>query len=144
VARGSSTRRLVVPSSRLLIVDEQLDVRLASQLEQRGRAAKSASLLGLTGLKDEDLLRAIGRLDESDPVLITGDDKMPSEHGKVIAKLGLTIATIDGRRKPNWPAEAWKKETVHRWAHVMQAQPAGTLRRYSVSGHVPWVSRRGS
>jgi hypothetical protein len=142
VARGSSARRVVVPSSRLLIVDEGLDARLASQLEQRGRAAKSASFLGLTGLKDEPLLSAIAGLAEDNPVLITGDDDMPGEHGKLVAKLRLTIATIDGRRKPGWPAEPWKKETVHRWAHVMQSQASGTQRRYSVSGHVPWTSRR--
>jgi hypothetical protein len=132
----------VIALGRLLAVDEGLDTRLASQLEQRGRLAKSAAFLGLTGLKDEALLQAIARLEDPDPVLVTNDDDMPGEHGKLIAKLGLTIATIDGRRKPGWPPEAWKKETLHRWAHVMQAQQSGTQRRYSPSGHATWTPRR--
>lgn len=127
---------------RLLIIDEGLDARLASQLEQRGRLARSAAFLGLTGLKDEPLLQAVARLEEPDPVLVTNDDDMPGEHERLIAKLGLTIATVDGRRKPDWPTEAWKKETVHRWAHVMQGQQAGTQRRYSPSVHTTWTARR--
>jgi hypothetical protein len=127
---------------RLLIIDEGLDARLASQLEQRGRLAKSAALLGLTGLKDEPLLQAVARLVEPDPVLVTNDDDMPGEHERLIARLGLTIATVDGRRKPGWPAETWKKETIHRWAHVVQNQHAGTQRRYSPSRHATWTVRR--
>jgi hypothetical protein len=132
----------VTTLGRLLALDEGLDGRLAVQLEQRGRLAKSAAFLGVTGLKDEPLLQAIARSEYSDPVLVTADDDMPLEHGKLITKLGLTIATIDGRRKPGWPPEAWKKETVHRWAHVMQEQQSGTCRRYSPSGHATWTERR--
>ncbi len=127
---------------RLLIVDEGLDARLASQLEQRGRLAKSLALLGFTGLKDEPLLQAVARLKEPNPVLVTNDDDMPGEHEPLIGKLGLTIATVDGRRKPGWPAEPWKRETIHRWAHVMQEQQAGTQRRYSPGAHTTWTARR--
>ena len=101
-----------LPPDRLLIIDEGLDGRLASQLEQRGRRAMSNERLGLAGLKDEPLLRAIAALSEVDPVLVTNDDGMPGEHEGLIAKLGLTIATVDGRRKPGWAAEEWKKEIV--------------------------------
>ena len=117
---------------------------LALQLEQRGRRAMSADRLGLKGLKDEPLLRAIAMLPEDDPVLITNDDDMPGEHEKLIEKLGLTVATIDGRRKPGWPPEEWKKEAIHRWVHVIQSQQSGTCRRYSVTGHDTWRKRRRS
>jgi hypothetical protein len=102
----------------------------------------SADRLGLRGLNDELLLQAIARLDEDDPILVTNDDDMPGEHGRLLDKLGLTVATIDGRRKPGWPPEEWKKETVHRWAHPIQVQPPGTCRRYSVAAHDLWRRRR--
>lgn len=102
----------------------------------------SAERLGLKGLKDEPLLLAVSKLPEVDPVLVTGDDAMPAEHGKLLGKLGLTVATVDGRRKPGWPPEEWKKETVHRWAHIIQLQEPGICRRYSVAGHDPWRERR--
>lgn len=132
----------MIALGRLLALDEGLDARLAVELEQRGRLAKSAVFLGITGLKDEPLLQSIASSHDPDPVLVTTDDDMPLEHGKLIAKLGLTIATIDGRRKPGWPSEVWKKETVHRWAHAMQEQQSGTCRRYSPSGHATWTERR--
>ena len=101
----------------------------------------STDRLGIKGLKDEPLLQAIARLKERDPVLVTNDDDMPGEHEALLDKLGLTVATIDGRRKPGWPPEEWKKETVHRWVHVIQAQAPGTCRRYFVTGHDLWRRR---
>jgi hypothetical protein len=130
------------PPDRLLIVDEGLDARLASQLEGRGRRAMSTDRLGLKKLKDEPLLQALARLPETAPILVTTDDAMPGEHEKLLDKLGLTVATIDGRRKPGWPPEEWKRETIHRWAHVIQVQEPGTCRRYSPAGHDLWRERR--
>jgi hypothetical protein len=130
------------PPVRLLVIDDSLDKRLAHQLEQRGRQAKSTEWLGLLELKDEPLLRAISGLDDPDPVLVTGDDGMPGEHGGLIASLGLTIATIDGQRAEGWGREEWKKEIVHRWAHSMNIQQRGTCRRYSLTRHDVWRRRR--
>ena len=50
--------------------------------------------------------------------LVTADDRLPFAHQEEVARLGATVATIDGR----WVAggyadsESWKRETVHRWA----------------------------
>lgn len=144
MARGTATRGVTsTPPDRLLIVDESLSKHLASQLEQRGRRAMSNERLGLARFKDEPLLRAIATLPETEPVLVTNDDGMPGEHAGLITKLGLTIATVDGKRKAGWGREEWKKEIVHRWAHVMHAQAPGTQRRYGLSKHAPWTRRRG-
>jgi hypothetical protein len=131
------------PPVRLLVIDESLDKRLAQQLEGRVRRAKSADWLGMCGMKDEVLLRALAKLPEVEPVLVTGDDDMPGEHRDIVAQLKVTIATVDGRPGPGWGREEWKKEIVHRWAHSMQLQTAGTIRRYSVAQHHPWRRRRG-
>jgi hypothetical protein len=101
----------------------------------------SADRLGLKGLKDEPLLQAIGRLPETGPILVTNDDDMPGEHESLLDKLSLTVATVDGRRKAGWPPEEWKKETIHRWAHIVQRQEPATCRRYSPSGHDLWRRR---
>lgn len=126
---------------RLVVVDENLDSRLGSQLEQRGRRAMSLDRLGLAGTKDEPLLRAIAELDEADPILLTGDDDMPQEHGALIRALGLTIATVDGQVGAGWGREEWKKETVHRWAHVINAQDPRRIERYSPHHHAEWRPR---
>jgi hypothetical protein len=130
------------PSQRLLVIDESLDRRLAHQLEQRGRKAASAERLELLGLLDPEVLRTLSKRDD-DWMLVTGDDDMPGEHGPLIAGLGVTIATVDGRRLHDWGREEWKKEIVHRWAHSMQAQPPGTVRRYGLVRHGVWRRRRG-
>jgi predicted nuclease of predicted toxin-antitoxin system len=144
VARGPETRRVARASGRLLVIDESLDKRLADQLEQRGRSARSADWLGLVGLKDEPLLRALAALPEAaDLILVTGDDDMPGEHGSLVKALRITVATIDGRRAVEWPREEWKKEIVHRWAHAMQLQRPATSERYSLTRHGRWTRRRG-
>lgn len=143
VARGTTAGRVNLPPDRLLVIDESLDKRLASQLEQRGRKAMSAERLGLAGFSDEPLLRALAALPEGPAlVLVTGDDAMPGEHGGLIARLGITVATVDGRRGAGWGREEWKKEIVHRWAHVMQQQADTTARRYGLMRHSLWRSRR--
>lgn len=76
-------------------------------------------------------------------ILVTGDDVMPAEHREQIGDLGMTVATIGGRI-PDDPSkiEAWKRDSVHRWAHVMANQEAATIRRYNPKGHRLWTQRR--
>ncbi len=133
---------MIVAGGRLLVIDESLDKRLASQLERRGRYSRSIDWLGLGSIIDPPLLR---KLHETHPecVLITGDDAMPKEHGDLLKRLGLTVATVDGQRDPGWGQSDWKNETVHRWAHVMANQKYATSRRYSPHRHGPWTLRRG-
>ena len=77
-------------------------------------------------------------------VLVTADDSMPRDHAPVIESLGMTIATIDGRRPPAFARhqEQWEREVVHRWAHRMQEQPTATRVRYSLAAARRWTRRR--
>jgi hypothetical protein len=137
---------------RILVVDASLNApRLAAELRRRGRVAKSVNELGLHRVKDRELLETLWR-DFDDPILITSDDKMPLAHGNIVARLAATIATVEPwSRHPNLvkspipdeisDQEAYEREVVHRWAHSMDAQEVGLVRRYYVSTHRLWTPR---
>ncbi|CAN5500759.1 hypothetical protein BH23ACT9_BH23ACT9_32660 [soil metagenome] len=74
---------------------------------------------------------------------MTGDDAMPDEHEDVIERLGVTVATVDGRWEHHgMEQEAYKREVVHRWAHRMAEQQDGEVRRYSPSSNRTWTRRQ--
>ena len=50
---------------------------------------------------------------------------MPREHRALLREHRVTVAVVHA------DGEAAKRETVHRWAHVMATQPPGSVRRYS-------------
>jgi hypothetical protein len=81
-----------------------------------------------------------------DPVLVTGDDSMPFDHGKALAAVSATVATvalydektaltIRWEGQDHRTQEDWEREIVHRWAHTIQEQGAGTIRRYGLTRH---------
>ena len=74
-------------------------------------------------------------------VLVTADDRMPADHGELIAELGVTIATIDRRRESICNHDEWRRDVVQRWVHAMQDQPPNSVRRYGISGHRTWTAR---
>jgi hypothetical protein len=78
--------------ARTLIIDEDLDPRLAAHLRARGRPALSAEEVGTKGRVDQAVLRHLARL-PYEWVLVTADDSMPLEHATVIRAIE---ATIDG------------------------------------------------
>jgi hypothetical protein len=132
-----------VRRDRLLIIDEDLAPRLARYLKVRGRHARSVADLGLRRSKDPELLRELAsRRGLGEWVLVTGNDKMPAEHPDLFRDLRPTVATIDPRRPEHLTELIWRTDVVHRWAHRMQAQEAGTVRRYSLHRSVPWTPRR--
>lgn len=133
-----------MPGSLLLVIDADIDNRVATELKARGREAIAASELKAHRMKDEPLLRALAdRLGEpSTWVLLTGDDAMPDDHADVLAELRVTLATIDPRRPPGTGEDAWRRDVVHRWAHAMGEQRTGTIRRYSIHRHGLWKPRR--
>jgi hypothetical protein len=110
--------------------------------------------MGLKGTPDAELIRRVFRLFD-DPVLVTADDFMPAEHEAVLASENATVATIrpwlesdayidewDGQRRRT--QSEWEEEIVHPWAHAMQTQRTGTVRRYGLASHAPWRRpRRG-
>ncbi len=132
-----------------LIIDDTFDGRLAIEIRRRGRMAASLAELGFRGLQDVPLLQQLAWL-QYQWLLVTADDAMPSDHRDTVARLGSTIATVDGRWKKNaetvgylgMTQEQFKWETVQRWAHVMAHQPDGTIRRYSLTAHGNWTQRR--
>ena len=128
--------------ARLLFLDEDCPKRLAPELNARGRNATSVYTEELSGTLDPDLIRALAVEHGREVVLVTANESMPIEHEAVLAETGLTLAVIDGRHEDDPHQDAWKRETVHRWAHVREKQEAGTIRRYSPRGHAPWKRRR--
>lgn len=124
----------------MLLLDEALSKRLCTELRCRGKSVTTVSAEGLKGLKDPELLQALATQYGDQVVLVTADDKLPLEHEDGLRATGLTIATIDGRH--DGPQDAWQRDVVHRWAHVMEVQPVGSIRRYSPKRSAPWTSRK--
>ncbi len=130
--------------NRLLVIDASLSNKLASQLSGRGRKSVACSDLGLEQWKDPPLLNELAQLYAMEPwIMVTADDAMPFTHRLIIADLKITIATIRPCPLKGPVVEEWKKESVHRWAHKMQEQVEGSIRRYQ-PGNVPrqWTTPR--
>lgn len=128
-----------------LVIDADLNKRIATELKRRGRKAVALSELHLRHAKDPEVLRSLAAHFGDEPwVLVTGDDNMPAVHAGVILKVGATLATVDRRRPPGYgrDEDAWGREVVHRWAHLIERQPSGSIRRYSAGGGRRWTRRR--
>jgi hypothetical protein len=129
----------------LLVLDADLSNRLASELRKRSRDAVSAKELGLAAdVLDPQLLRALRESYHSERrwILVTGDDTLPAEHGHVVTETEATVATIHPVYPEAMTEHAWRCDVVHRWAHAMQAQPPGSVRRYAGNGSQVWKPRR--
>ena len=138
---------------RVLVIDENLNPRLARELRNRGRNARAIEEMGLKGADDPDLIRRTFAF-YNDPVLVTSDDFMPAEHSAVLNDVQATVATIrpwtgtddddywDGKFHRD-PSE-WEGEIVHRWAHIIQRQRTGTIRRYGLTSNAAWRLPRRS
>ena len=99
--------------------------------------------LGYADLKDPELIeRLAARYRPGAWVLVTGDDRMPSDHGELLEQAGLTVATIDPTHDDEHTVDQWRRDIVQRWSHKMQTQADGSIRRYSLEWHRPWTERR--
>lgn len=127
--------------ARLLIIDASLNKRIATDLKKRGRLTVSAAELGLKDAKDPQLLAVLGSRTD-DWMLVTADDNLPAAHPVDTATSKATIATIDPRIPPEFGLDTWFFEVVHRWAHAMEQQPKGSIRRYSATKYGLWTRRR--
>lgn len=129
--------------ARLLVLDENMWPRLASvELHGRGRSAVALKHTELRGKGDPDVISEVAGW--TDVVLVTNDDNMPSEHGALLSRSGLTLAVIAPRRNRTFTIQSWERETVHRWAHLIATQAPGSLVRYTPFGHSIWRPRRRS
>lgn len=129
------------PSTRTLVLDENLNPRLVLELTRRGRETTSVAALGLRGSADPQLL---DRLDAhlGHWVLVTADDALPDSHGDAVRRVRATVATISAELDADWMLDAWRREIVHRWAHAMGGQKRGSVRRYSLRRHAAWRGAR--
>ena len=141
-------------SDRVLVFDADLNPRLARECRNRGRRASSVEELRLKGALDPEVIaRAFAFF--PDAVLVTGDDGMPAEHAAALAAVNATVAVIrpwsrkaahigswEGQEHRN--EDEWEAEIVHRWAHLIQAQRTGTIRRYSANTYGDWKPKRRS
>jgi hypothetical protein len=106
---------------RVLQLDEGLPLRLAAELTARGRHARALRLEPGAPSTDTALLRWL----DPGAVLVTTDEGLPREQRALLRETRATVAIIHAT------GEGAKRETVHRWAHVIATQPPGTVRRYS-------------
>ncbi len=128
-----------------LVIDASLNKRIATELKRRGRDAGALSELQLRHAKDPELLHAPAEhFADQHWVLVTADDNLPAAHAPVVAEVQATIATVDPRRTSTYTddEDAWGREVAHRWAHMMERQPKGSIRRYSDRGGRKWAPRR--
>jgi hypothetical protein len=144
--KGSNRRVREAPlystPERVMVVDESLHKRLGTDLRNRGRPACGIYELQLKGTLDPDLLPRLHALYDNF-VLVTGDDNMPDEHAEAIAAHpGTTIATVRPGNPHDPRQDAYEREIVHRWAHVIHEQEAGTIRRYSLRTHALWTTKK--
>lgn len=128
-------------AGRVLVLDENMPARLATELKKRGRRATRVTEMQLRGTSDPELLRICAeRFD--DWILLSNDRKLPDDHADVVGEVHATIAVV-AQPQRGWHVDAWRREVVHRWAHAMQDQDAGTVMRYSVTRRSRWRPRRG-
>ena len=128
---------------RIFITDEDIAKRISHELKLRGRDATNVYELKIKGKKDPVVLDALHeRFADRDWVLITADDHLPADHADDVARLRPTLAIMDPQRDAGFTREEWHHEIVHRWAHVIEEQASGTVRRYSASTHVAWNQPR--
>lgn len=108
-------------SDRLLVIDADLPKRLAVELNSRCRPAIHVATLGLAqNVKDPELLRCLAAHYADQPlwVLITGDDRMPAQHGPVIQETAAAIATIHPVRPQGVTEDGWYRDVTRRDAQV--------------------------
>lgn len=126
---------------RLLVIDEEMNKRLATELGRRGKSACGLLSLLPRGMKDPDLLARLAAT-TPDAVLITGDDAMPLDHPDAVAKTSISIAIVHPEPQPGFTPDQWDAEIVHRWAHRIELQAPGAVRRYTINGSGPWQPRK--
>jgi hypothetical protein len=119
-----------------LVLDEDVNWKIAPELTARGYDATSSEQMGLAGrrVKDPVWLYILSR--QSTPcVLVSFDNKMPTRHRADLIKRGSTVAYIDSKApRAGLTREQYTREVIHRWAHRMANQKSGTLYKYRLTG----------
>ncbi|HTA36561.1 MAG TPA: hypothetical protein VK761_07590 [Solirubrobacteraceae bacterium] len=127
-----------LPERRRLVLDEDINWKLSTELQRRGRSdATGVVPEKLAGLKDAALFKALAAHEPF--VLVTWDNKMFSAHAAELNHHRATVAMVDERwfkQKGLAPAEQepYIRDVVHRWLHRIERLAPGSLRIYSPSG----------
>lgn len=122
------------PDEFQIVLDENLPWSIASELRGRGYAATSNYALNASGTKDPEWLQIVGNLTPRS-ILVTFDNAMPIEHGARLRSLGITLAVIAARSRPaGRTLEQYWREVIHRHAHLIASQEAGSWCRYRQNG----------
>jgi hypothetical protein len=117
---------------RRLVLDEDINWKLAKELRRRGlRKTSSNKELGLLEKQDGQLIKALA--EEHEPcVLVAWDNKMHLSHAHTLDHFDMTLAVIDKyAKRGDLTEEEYYREVIHRWAHRMVFQKPGTVVKYS-------------
>ena len=121
------------PERRRLILDADVNWKLAHEVRKRGRLdATALRLEGLDELKDGALLKALAA-DFEPFVLATWDNKMRHAHAAELEHFGSTLAVVNRARLGVWPGteESYVRNAIHRWLHRIEFQESNTTVLYS-------------
>lgn len=120
------------PDPRRLVLDEDINWKLAKELRCRGlRTASSNKELKLLKKKDGALIKALAEKHEP-CVLVAWDNKMHLSHAQALNHFGLTLAVIDKYAdRGGLSEEEYYREVIHRWAHRIVRQEPGAVVKYS-------------
>jgi hypothetical protein len=125
------------PERRRVVLDEDINWKLAAELKRRGRTDATAIYLEkIDGKKDGALLKVLAS-DYEPCVLVTWDNNLPMVHAAEIAHHRNTVAVVNRAvYEATWTGdeESYVRDVVHRWLHRIEIQPRGTARRYSTTG----------
>jgi hypothetical protein len=129
-----------VPHARFVVFDEDMPRRLSTQMQNRCRTAVRVTELGLRGTDDPDLIAILAER-HPDCVLVTGNYWMPEEHVAAVRASPIAIAAIDPRVPAGYAQHEWRCDVAHRWAHSIQGQRAGSVKRYAIGSSGRWTPR---
>ena len=119
-----------------LVLDEDVNWRIAPELAARGYDATSSEQMGLARrrVKDPVWLYILTRQPTA-CALVSFDNKMPTRHRDDLIKRGSTVAFIDSKApRAGLTREQYTREVIHRWAHRMANQAPGALFKYRLTG----------
>lgn len=120
------------PDLRRLVLDEDMNWKLAKELQRRGLLnATSNKELELLGKKDGALIKALSQSHEP-CVLVAWDNRMMKAHAAELQHFGLTVAVVDKKAdRGGLTDEQYYREVIHRWAHLMKRQAEGSVVKYN-------------
>lgn len=122
------------PDGLQIVLDENLPWSIARELAARGYNATSNYALNAAGTEDPEWLQIVANLTPAS-VLVTFDNAMPLEHAERLRSLAVTLAVVAaGDRPAGRTLEQYWREVIHRHAHRIASQPAGSWWRYREAG----------